>query len=345
MFAVVILLQLFTPLIEKDHITSDQYLLSAISQGLAALFALVFTISIIVLQVSYRYKGLFDEFFNEKFNIFYPILNGIGIIFPILVLKLNYYYLLTNIAIGIASMCVFMVLPFFLRMKEFIKYNVGIRQIFEHAQQAIDQKDLYEYKQVLHDVFYLSVDASRKTYYTVIRIVLEELLRLSKYSYIRLKKMVSYRDGVVQNTLDYFCQFLEDANKTGILRNIWYVLHNVSTITDDIPSLSYLAFTSLFRTLIEVTKTTPDTNIKRMSCCSTWVLAAKWLTKNQGYQPSAKKLIINFTTDVGKKFVLECNNPNKPKEVYENAAAELYGDNEERQMLDKLRSWVKNLGG
>ena len=88
--SLIILLQHSAPSTENT-LENDRYLLSAISQGLAALFALIFTISLIVLQIAHKHKGLIEEFLLSKFNLFYPIMNAFGIVYPLCILKINFF--------------------------------------------------------------------------------------------------------------------------------------------------------------------------------------------------------------------------------------------------------------
>ena len=153
---------------------NDRYILSAVFQGLAALFALTFTISLIVLQVSYKYISLIDQFFRDWFNVFYPVFSAICIIFPIVALKLEWFNWGTSLAVAGAFACVFLIIPFILRMKSYIKCYVGIREFVRKARDAIRINDRCEYNQIIDEVILSIPDAIAKEGYTILVQKLDE---------------------------------------------------------------------------------------------------------------------------------------------------------------------------
>jgi len=67
-----------------------RYILSAISQGLAAILALVFTITLVVAQMTRRYTAM-DKIIFRRETMFLMIVFGIGIIAPLLVLEFGFW--------------------------------------------------------------------------------------------------------------------------------------------------------------------------------------------------------------------------------------------------------------
>ncbi len=333
-------LQVFSSDSTEDDIENDRYLLSAISQGLAALFALIFTISLIILQVSYRDPNLINEFLKNKFIILYSLLIGVGIIFPLIVLKISCYKFCTNIAIAIAFACVFLVVPFFLKMKDFLRFNVGIRETVKLARQAIDKTDVLGYKNILWEILGLSQSAINEKNYIIVTIALHELLLLSKYS--KDRKVF----GVVDETIKQFGIHLRFANREGILKDIYPILVEASKITDHILQLDKDTYESLAITLSDTAESASNDEFKRIVCCSTWVFSAKWLARNPNEDKLVKRQINYFVSKVGSKLALECNDLNGPQYYYENASTQLrldtHRDSADSQMLDELRSWIKN---
>ena len=63
-----------------------RYILSAISQGLAAILALVFTITLVVAQMTRRYIAM-DKIIFRPETIILMLVFGIGIIVPLLALR------------------------------------------------------------------------------------------------------------------------------------------------------------------------------------------------------------------------------------------------------------------
>lgn len=333
-----ILLQIFSPPTTKITIDNARYLLSAISQSLAALFALIFTISLIVLQVSFKFKGVLREFLQDRFNIIYPILSGVGIILPLVILRIGCFNILTDIAITIAGLCVLMVVPFFLRLKDFLKYNVGIREDVKYAKELINQEDVRLYESFLWEIIELSRQAINQKNYIVVRIALRELLNLSQYTYGKYKEKAL---AIVDETLKQFCLLLKLASREGILKDIIYFIIEVSDNINYIPFLRKYTYSSIGETLVDLAENTMDDEMKRILCCSIWVFSAKWLAQNSRERNTVKNLITRFVAKVGRQIVLECNDPSGPDDVYENAAWKLNEENNNQQMLEVIRSWVK----
>jgi len=110
------------------------YLLSALSQGLAAIFTLVFTISIFGAQMIRNFSSM-DEMI-DKWTKILMIIFAIGIILPLVQLRidkdlLNLHFismlkLSLAIDLGIATFCVLAIIPYLMRVNKIIKYGGGI---------------------------------------------------------------------------------------------------------------------------------------------------------------------------------------------------------------------------
>ena len=114
-----------------------RYLLSAISQGLAAILALVFTITLVVAQMTRRYTAM-DKIIFRSETKFLMVFFGIGIIAPLLVLELGLWELGVLLSIVIASFCVFSLLPFLIGVNSVLKYDIGIVNLDEETMEAIE---------------------------------------------------------------------------------------------------------------------------------------------------------------------------------------------------------------
>lgn len=122
------------------------YLLSSVSQGLAAIFTLVLTITIFGAQMMRKFTAM-DKMI-DKWTIRLMIIFAIGIILPLIQLRtdedlLNLNFIRTanlSIAIdlGIATFCVFSIIPFLMRVNSIMKYEGGISKLREEASEAID---------------------------------------------------------------------------------------------------------------------------------------------------------------------------------------------------------------
>ena len=114
-----------------------RYILSAISQGLAAILALVFTITLVVAQMTRRYTAM-DKIVFRPETISLMIVFGIGVVTPLLVLKFGFWMHGINLSIVIASFCVFSLLPFLIGVNSVLKYDIGIVNLDEEIMEAIE---------------------------------------------------------------------------------------------------------------------------------------------------------------------------------------------------------------
>ena len=122
------------------------YLLSALSQGLAAIFALVFTITIFGAEMQRKFTAL--DKMMDKWTISLMILFAIGIILPLLQLRtdmnlvnldiINNTKLVLSFNLGIATFCIFAIIPYLKRVNKLMKYESGISKLHEDILNAID---------------------------------------------------------------------------------------------------------------------------------------------------------------------------------------------------------------
>lgn len=121
------------------------YLLSSISQGLAAIFALVFTISIFGAQMMQKFTVL-DKVI-DKWTKALMVLFAIGILLPLIQLKTDYNAfnlfdkksnLSLAIDLSIATICVLAIIPYLIKVNKTVKYEGGVSKLSEEASEAID---------------------------------------------------------------------------------------------------------------------------------------------------------------------------------------------------------------
>jgi len=113
-----------------------RYILSAISQGLAAILALVFTITLVVAQMTRRYTAM-DKIIFRRETKFLMIFFGIGIIAPLLVLEFGFWKWGVYLSIAIASFCVFSLFPFLIGVNRVLKYEIGFVNLYGETLDAI----------------------------------------------------------------------------------------------------------------------------------------------------------------------------------------------------------------
>lgn len=95
------------------------YLLSAIAQSLAAVLALVFTISLVVAQLSSKYSHRLLASFFDKSTIFYILLFIISVLLPFWILsqpEINDVPVKFSLILSV--ICLLFLIPYFLRFKE-----------------------------------------------------------------------------------------------------------------------------------------------------------------------------------------------------------------------------------
>jgi len=117
---------------------NSRYILSAISQGLAAILALVFTITLVVAQMTRRYTAMDKIVFRDE-TISLMIVFGFGVVTPLLVLKFGWFCVGVSSSIAIAFFCVFSLIPFLKGVNDVLKYDIGIGNLGEEIMEAIEQ--------------------------------------------------------------------------------------------------------------------------------------------------------------------------------------------------------------
>jgi len=132
--AVFLILYYCYPDTEQDN---ARYILSAISQGLAAILALVFTITLVVSQMTRRYTAM-DKIIFRLETIFLMIVFGIGVVTPLLVLKFGFWGQSVNLSIAVAVFCVFSLLPFLKGVNRVLKYEFGVNALYREIMVAIE---------------------------------------------------------------------------------------------------------------------------------------------------------------------------------------------------------------
>jgi hypothetical protein len=147
---------------------SINYFLSTISQGLAAIFALIFAITIFATQQIRNFNAL-DKLLNIWTKTL-MIIFAIGMLLPLLQLIVNEDILnlkiinKTNLGLavdlGIATFCIFAIIPFLISINRIIKNEGGLSNINMDIYNAIDlnQEVLAVYK--LHEYKELFFNAS-----------------------------------------------------------------------------------------------------------------------------------------------------------------------------------------
>ena len=228
--AVFLILYYCYPDTEQDN---ARYILSAISQGLAAILALVFTITLVVSQMTRRYTAMDKIIFRHE-TILLMIVFGIGVVTPLLVLKFGFWGWGVNFSIAIASFCVFSLLPFLKGVNGVLKYDIGIVNLDEEIMEAIKSENEAKTDQGMMDLESICKDAineSREE--TTLEIIdflseiggktIETKFEHATFSVIKRLKNIGI-DAIEKGFKDDTLQFLAGALgnlRTGSAKNEW----------------------------------------------------------------------------------------------------------------------------
>jgi len=112
--------------------TQTLYLLSAVSQSLAAVFALVFTISLVVAQLSSKYSHRILSSLFDKPTLLYISLYVIAILLPFwLIAEFNRFAI--KISLSLAATCLVVLIPYFLKFREKLDPEFQINELQKKA--------------------------------------------------------------------------------------------------------------------------------------------------------------------------------------------------------------------
>lgn len=119
------------------------YFLSSISQGLAAIFTLLFTITIFAVQMNKTYTSI-DKIF-DKWTLLLMMLFGVGIILPLIQLVINHNYLpfdrIENLSLAVdlflASFCILSIIPYSIKINKTMLYKSGLSNLSNDISEAI----------------------------------------------------------------------------------------------------------------------------------------------------------------------------------------------------------------
>jgi len=316
----------------RINIDGERYVLSAISQGLAALLGMTFTISLIMLQVSHKEPRLLGDFFKDKFNALYPIIMAVGIIVPLVVLKIGWYGSGTNVSISLCILSVFLILPYFLRMKNNVWLNVGLKSCFDNAKQALLMNDRYEYYEMINSMVKL-VKISLGTNYRVHEYCHEYMYDLGKYWVRRVNK----NDEIMVTTMERFCEVLSMMPIRRIRHKefptqIYKLANNI--VTDfKLKNISF--FAGLLEALSNIANSTEDSRVLRYLCNAIWFLSSSWIEQNRSSGSAVRKYLRACVRNLGHSFFISSIDD------YLNQPSETRKSQTRREIEQELLDWLK----
>lgn len=198
------------------------YLLSAVAQSLAAVLALVFTISLIAAQLSSRYSYRILAGFFDKLTIGYIVLFIIAVILPFSLLAepcLNG----VKASLVLAGVCLFLLVPYFLGFQEKLAPEHMLRNLQKAAVKQLltdvsrEPKEVVTIENIVMSAFAL------KDYDTFHRGV----SGLADLAYEAGE--LDFNDAAPGPQTGIFDQFLEQASQTHIV--IYHRLRDIALVT------------------------------------------------------------------------------------------------------------------
>jgi hypothetical protein len=157
------------PIAQGDNIL---YLLSSISQGLAAVFALVFTITIFGAQMMQKFTAM-DKII-DGWTKGLMILFAVGILLPLIQLETDYDVLnlsfinTTNLSLAIdlsiATFCICALIPYLTKVNRIMKYEGGISKLSEELSEAIDSNHTSTASNKISELVDLGISSSNEMF-------------------------------------------------------------------------------------------------------------------------------------------------------------------------------------
>ena len=213
--------------------TQTLYLLSSIAQSLAAILALVFTLSLITFQLSSRYsQRLIGQFFN-KFTIIYVVVFVISIFLPLwTIVDPNYY--IVKISLSLTAVCLFLLIPYFLDLRERLSPEKMLKDLGKKTLKIIHIKPTRRPEEIVTlDNFVMSAIASKD--YETCRIGIGILARLAYEAY----KREQYEEDMVYD---------ENAYSNSILMvDIYKILEDIAFSSLDDTRVPHQIITAIWR--------------------------------------------------------------------------------------------------
>ena len=232
------------PLPDGDEIL---YLLSALSQGLAAIFALVFTITIFGAQMMGKFTSI-DQII-DKWTKILMLAFSIGIILPLMQLRTNKdlinldFIAAANLSLaidlGLATFCVLSIIPYLMRVNAILKYEGGVSKLTEDASEAID----FNRKAILLNRICELVEICESS--------INETRERETVKIINIIKNLG-KSSIDKGWGDITSDTFDGIIKVG-LKSIEKKLHNPTI--EVINALKEMAITSQYKSIIEIEKT------------------------------------------------------------------------------------------
>ncbi|MDY9924841.1 hypothetical protein, partial [Methanosarcina sp.] len=263
------------------------YFLSSVSQGLAAVFALVFTISIFGAQMMGRFTAL--DRMMDKWTKLYMILFTLGIILPLLQLKMGIYSIdlvsvgnidLLAIDLFLVVFCVLGIIPYLIKINRITKYQGGILKLNEEARDAIDSKNvaIASYRVIrLNELCLNALDDSLPDEAMSITTMIRTIGNLSVE-----KELETPVIQVVKGFQNLGITAMDKKTIIGLYPVPWQVIEGINTKMADFP-IAWNLINGLREMCIGGIDKNFDEQITLLSCSNLFEISYKYLLKIRNY--------------------------------------------------------------
>lgn len=183
-----ILVSLFLSIVTYKNSTYNEnnilYFLSSISQGLAAIFTLLFTITIFAIQMNRKYTLVYKIF--DKWTLLLMILFSVGIILPFIQLTVNHNYLpfdrIENLSLAVdmflASFCILSIIPYSIRINDILVFEIGLSNLSNEISEAIASDNKLVIKKNVKELIYMCNISLYDNKWARTRAVVDELTNI-----------------------------------------------------------------------------------------------------------------------------------------------------------------------
>ena len=195
-----------------------RYILSAISQGLAAMLALTITVVFMVAPMAERYSAMRMILFNPV-TVFSTIVFGTGIILPLFALKFGWFCIGVNLSIVIAIFCILLLFPFLKGVSDVLMYDIGYVILYGKTLDAIKSESETKADQGIIELESICKYAIEEFRENVVKNILLQLSIIGKKSAEQRFEYATYRvvDGLRDGGIESIDKGFDDITTAGIV--------------------------------------------------------------------------------------------------------------------------------
>ena len=124
-----------------------------------------------------------------------------------------------------------------------------------------------------------------------------------------------------------------------LTEDAYYAVHKAVNLVDLIDTdLHDIHF--MFETLMNIYQGSKEITLKESVGCAIWKLTAKWLVVHPMHRKHVEEILMHAVAEIGKDFLLKCNDVGGNKSPYENAFHAFHPNSKCGRVLTTLHAWV-----